>query len=644
MAEHKMQLGKTLQMKILFSLGLIIFIAIGINTLIHVRDLQQNYLEAIEWRSATLAQSLRADISSKYNFYGKLADMQLILEAAFLQCEKLYEANRNMHVSFVSVLNESGVIIAHNNKSLRNKQLNSPELLTSLRKRDMLTVVDKEYYHTLIPIMAENGVYLGTIDVGFPKNVVDEKIWNSFRKAIFLFLFVFLAAFFPVWFFVNRFVTSPIEELVEATSAIADGDLGRQIDMVHTSEFKILSVSLINMRDSIRESIDELTRLRLYLKNMFDSMPSVLVGVDSEGLVTQWNREAKQITGLHADAVQGKILSTALPQLKTQMEQIKTAISRKEPQFAQKVPRQVNGETRYSDIMIYPLISNGVEGAVIRVDDVTDRVRIEQMMVQTEKMMSVGGLAAGMAHEINNPLGAIMQGVQNAIRRVSPDLEANQKAAEECGTDLEAVRGYLEKRGILRYFDGMRDAGSRAAKIVANMLNFSRQSESKLSPIEINSLIDSVLELADSDYDLLKKYDFRHVEIVREYGADLSQVPCTSTEIEQVFLNLIRNAVEAMAENRGRKAGPRITIRTRMEKDHVLIEVEDNGSGMSDETRKRVFEPFFTTKDVGVGTGLGLSVSYFIITNNHNGTMSVESEPGNGAKFIIRLPLGKEQA
>jgi len=97
-----------------------------------------------------------------------------------------------------------------------------------------------------------------------------------------------------------------------------------------------------------------------------------------------------------------------------------------------------------------------------------------------------------------------------------------------------------------------------------------------------------------------------------------------------------------MSEVEEIEGGPRVTIRTRKEKDHCLIEIEDNGPGMDEETCKRVFEPFFTTKPVGVGTGLGLSVSYFIITNNHNGTMSVESEPGKGARFIIKLPLRKE--
>jgi len=368
----------------------------------------------------------------------------------------------------------------------------------------------------------------------------------------------------------------------------------------------------------------------------------VLVGVDQEGRVTQWNRTAQRMTGLTEKEARGQLLDQVMPSLSSHIQTIRDAIATRTPQLGQKIAERVNDETRYADIMVYPLIANGVEGAVIRRDDVTERVRIEQMMIQTEKMMSVGGLAAGMAHEINNPLGAIMQGVQNAIRRVSPDLEANEKTARACGTDLTAIRAYLEKRSILKYLEGMREASGRAAKIVSNMLTFSRRSESKLAPIEINDLIDSVLELADSDYDLQKKYDFRHVEIVRDYEDGLSQVPCTATEIEQVFLNIIRNAAEAMAEHRVEKGEPRITIKTRKEKDRALIEIEDNGPGMDEETGKRVFEPFFTTKPVGVGTGLGLSVSYFIVTNNHNGTLNVESETGKGTRFMIRLPLERK--
>jgi signal transduction histidine kinase len=119
----------------------------------------------------------------------------------------------------------------------------------------------------------------------------------------------------------------------------------------------------------------------------------------------------------------------------------------------------------------------------------------------------------------------------------------------------------------------------------------------------------------------------------------MPKVPCMATEIEQVMLNLLKNAAQAMAEKVSGGMHPRITLRLRHDGDTARIEVEDNGPGMDEKHRKRVFEPFFTTKEVGTGTGLGLSVSYFIVTSNHKGRMAVESEPGRGARFIIELPL-----
>ncbi len=233
----------------------------------------------------------------------------------------------------------------------------------------------------------------------------------------------------------------------------------------------------------------------------------------------------------------------------------------------------------------------------------------------------------------------ILQGTQNTFRRLSPELEVNLSVANECGTDLEAIRSYLEKRGIFRYLNGIKDAGTRAARIVTNMLNFSRQSEANMVLTDINKLLDNTIELAANDYDLKKKYDFRYVVIIRDYAPHLTEVPCIVTEIEQVILNLLKNSAQAMGEIKERTNTSKIILRTRKEAEHMQIEVQDNGPGMDEKTRTRIFEPFFTTKSVGVGTGLGLSVSYFIITKNHKGSMSVESEPGRGAKFIIRLPL-----
>jgi signal transduction histidine kinase len=159
-----------------------------------------------------------------------------------------------------------------------------------------------------------------------------------------------------------------------------------------------------------------------------------------------------------------------------------------------------------------------------------------------------------------------------------------------------------------------------------------------MDPARIEDIVETVLRLASTDYDLKKEYDFRQIEIVRDYDPGLETLVCDHTEIEQVLLNLVKNAAQAMSEA-GLSRTPRITLRTRRAGEYGCIEVEDNGPGMDEHTQRRVFEPFFTTKAVGVGTGLGLSVSYFIITSHHRGTMSVETTPGRGACFILRLPI-----
>ena len=292
----------------------------------------------------------------------------------------------------------------------------------------------------------------------------------------------------------------------------------------------------------------------------------------------------------------------------------------------------------YADVMVYPLLADGSAGAVIRIDDITSRVRIEQMMVQTEKMMSVGGLAAGMAHEINNPLSGVLQSSQNILRRLSPDLEANRRTAEALGVDLERMYRYLEERGILEFVNTIQQSASRASHIVADMLAYSRSTTTDFQPARVEDMLDTVVRLAASDYDLKKKYDFKQVEIVHDLDPELETLVCDHTEIEQVLLNLVKNAAQAMAEG-GTPPPHRIILRTRREGEYGRIEVQDNGPGIDKQTQRRVFEPFFTTKAVGVGTGLGLSVSYFIITDQHKGTIDVSSTPGKGTCFTIRLPL-----
>lgn len=271
--------------------------------------------------------------------------------------------------------------------------------------------------------------------------------------------------------------------------------------------------------------------------------------------------------------------------------------------------------------------------------DVTQLRRMEEMLVQTEKMHSLGGIAAGIAHEINNPLGIILQGVQTVTLRLQSDFPKNLDVATENGLDMPSMKRYMEARKIPVFLADIENAALRASKIIRHMLDFSRRSESRTVQCSLPELVDKAISLASNDFDLKKNYDFRSIEIVREFDDDLEPISCTETDLEQVFLNLLKNAAQAMAESNPPTKAPRIRIAAHRIGDSMHIEFQDNGPGIPRELRTRIFEPFFTTKGTGVGTGLGLSVSYFIITTGHGGTMRVTSPPEGGTVFVIDLPF-----
>jgi PAS domain S-box-containing protein len=272
------------------------------------------------------------------------------------------------------------------------------------------------------------------------------------------------------------------------------------------------------------------------------------------------------------------------------------------------------------------------------VEDITEQERLKELMVQNEKMMSVGGLAAGMAHEINNPLSGILQSLQVITNRLESDIPANIEAARASGCSMESIREYINRRSIKPMLDIVGETARRAAQIVRNMLDFSRKNDSTIAQVNVNNLLDKSIELFGTDYDIKKKYDFRNINVERDYETTLPQITGSASKIEQVFINILHNAVQAMVDRPDGEAQRKIILRTRKENSFVRIEIEDNGPGMGEDIRHKIFEPFFTTKPVGVGTGLGLSVAYFIITNNHGGTIEVESQPGKGTRFTIRLP------
>jgi signal transduction histidine kinase/HAMP domain-containing protein len=260
----------------------------------------------------------------------------------------------------------------------------------------------------------------------------------------------------------------------------------------------------------------------------------------------------------------------------------------------------------------------------------------QEQLVQSEKMSSLGLLTAGIAHEINNPINFVSGNV-GPLRRDIDDVVGIVRKYQEISTASDPRDALATVHEAAREIDlhytmeeintllrGIEEGATRTAEIVRGLRNFSRLDENEIKSVDIHEGLDSTLTL------LHNKYRDR-IEIVKSYG-ELPKVDCFPGQLNQVFMNILSNAVQAIVDT------GTITINTEPTAGGIKLSIHDSGMGMSDDIKKKIFDPFFTTKDVGVGTGLGLSITYGII-EKHNGRIDVESAPGKGTTFVITLPI-----
>ena len=415
----------------------------------------------------------------------------------------------------------------------------------------------------------------------------------------------------------------------------------------------------------------EATRMQLieseaYSESILESMPSVVIGVDPELFITRWNRAAEHMTGITHDKAIGRQLIQCYTNLPFQTDIIHSAIAERRARTLDAIHANAqasNAKNIYVSAVIYPLTSGGLTGAVIRIDDITQRIKLENMLVQDEKLLSMGRMAAGLAHEINNPLAAIIQGSQTIERRLLEDIDANKQQAEKQQLSFEAIRDYAQYRQVDQLLANIKEAGERAANIVKTMLDFSHSSQLEHAPFDVAAMVKNAMLIAEQDFPLHLRSQVTinaphaNSETDKSTNETISpQALGSINEVQQVVINLLRNAAQAVAALQITKETennhhylPRITVTIHMTTTLALIDINDNGSGIPEELRTQIFEPFFTTKEIGSGTGLGLAVSYFIMTEHHRGSLdllprqrkidSSGMEIETGTTFRISLPL-----
>ncbi|MEM1170019.1 MAG: AAA family ATPase [Cyanobacteria bacterium P01_H01_bin.35] len=274
--------------------------------------------------------------------------------------------------------------------------------------------------------------------------------------------------------------------------------------------------------------------------------------------------------------------------------------------------------------------------------------RTQSQLIQSEKMSSLGQLVAGVAHEINNPVGFIYGNLSPANEYISDLLNLIDLYQEHYPDPVDEIQDEIEDldlefliQDLQKLLNSIKVGAERIRDIVISLRNFSRLDEADMKPVNIHEGIDSTLLILHTR--IKEKSDKHEVEIVRNYG-DLPQVICYVSQINQVFMNLVANGIDALENRRDKQqefdSQPTITISTEVtDSETIKIKIADNGSGISSEALSKIFDPFFTTKPVGVGTGLGLSISYSIVVERHGGDLNCISEVGKGTEFIIEIPI-----
>ncbi len=388
-----------------------------------------------------------------------------------------------------------------------------------------------------------------------------------------------------------------------------------------------------------RNLADALAHERNVLRTMIDLIPAFIYAKDAQSRFTASNKLVANRMGVEPDELLGKTDFDFFPREMAEkffadeqalLKSGKPLIDHEE--IAYDKTRGMNRVILTSKVPLHDAAGN-LTGVVGTGFDITERKAAEERMASSDRLESIGRLAAGVAHEINTPIqylsdsvSFIRDGVKELLEYIDA-LHASMPQPPAPDDNVEDLRKEMPP-ALTLVADGL----TRIAEIVRSMKDFAHADQSQMSPVDLNRAIASTLVIARSEYKPV-------AEVETHYG-EIPPVTCHAGQINQVVLNLVVNAAHAIADKVQRTgAVGKITVSTHVENDHVVISIGDTGTGIPETIRARVFDPFFTTKEVGRGTGQGLSIARNVVVKGHGGGLDFTTEPGKGTTFHVRLPV-----
>ena len=361
----------------------------------------------------------------------------------------------------------------------------------------------------------------------------------------------------------------------------------------------------------------QLRRSESYITEILSSMPLMLIGLNNKNKITQWNHRAEDISGVASVDAVGKDLWKAYPDITVTADQIARALEQKS---AVSIKYSQRGQYHF-DITVYPLTDQTDTGVVILIDDVTQKVKSETMLIQRDKMSLMGEMASDMAHDINLPLREMLKSIKTV-----------RQGLTDAPFDPVALKEILED-SVIR--------GQQARSVIENLMEFSSGGGDAKSQENITDIIDHSIELAEDVLSVTSGLRFQDIDVTVDYAENLPDFACYTTELQQVFLSLIRHACNSLGRIEDDNHKPAIRIAVTQLYDDLWIRFHHNGVMISADDQQYLFESFATEEKTNnqYDTDQRLSFTHFIITEQHHGQIAVISDEDQGTTFSIQLPI-----